>query len=171
SLQIEGRGVIGDEVLEGKELPIETETFKLKIDEQVQGVKTRGRMNGQRVSFNTLEEGKRKLRDWWKRRRAVAVCNHLAGNILATDLAYTGLNAVSAPDSLHIYRQGSGLGADNDSTVNGDSNRKFAIEQLDLFPTIAEQLPVPIKPFIIDGNPYYGYLATPGMLEDMRVTS
>lgn len=171
SLQLSGRGVIGDDVLEGKEIPIETETFKFKIDEQVQGVKTRGRMNGQRVSFNTLEEGKKKLRDWWKTRRAVSVINHLCGNSLQTDLAYTGLNTVAAPDTLHIYRQGSGLGAGDDSVVNGDSARKFAIEQLDVFPTIAEQLPVPIRPFMIDGNPYYGYLAHPNTIEDMRVTS
>jgi N4-gp56 family major capsid protein len=171
SLQISGRGVIGDEVLEGKEIPIETETFKIKIDEQVQGVKTRGRMNNQRVSFDTLEEGKKKLKDWWKTRRAVTAINHLCGNTMATDLAYTGLNTVAAPDNLHIYRQGSGLGAGTDATVHGDNTQKFAIEQLDMFPTIAEQLPVPIKPFIIDGNPYYGYFIHPNCVEDMRVTS
>ena len=171
SLQLSGRGVIGDDVLEGKEIPIETETFKFKIDEQVQGVKTRGRMNGQRVSFNTLEEGKRKLRDWWKTRRAVCAVNHLCGNTAQTDLAYTGLNTVAAPDTLHIYRQGSGLGASDDQTVGADNTRKFSIEQLDTFPTIAEQLPVPIKPFMLNGNPYYGYLIHPNCVEDMRITS
>lgn len=171
SLQLAGRGVIGDDVLEGKEIPIETETFKIKIDEQVQGVKTRGRMNAQRVSFDTLEEGKRKLRDWWKTRRAVCVVNHLCGYTPQTDLAYTGLNSVAAPDTQHIYRQGAGLGAADDQTVGADSARKFKIEQLDEFVTIAEQLNVPIRPFVIGGNPYYGYLMHPNSVADMRDTA
>lgn len=171
SLQLAGRGVIGDDVLEGKEIPIETETFKIKIDEQVQGVKTRGRMNAQRVNFDTLEEGKRKLRDWWKTRRAVSAINHLCGYTAQTDLAYCGLNTVAAPDTLHIYRQGSGLGASDDQTIGADSARKFSIEQLDEFVTIAEQLPVPIRPFMIGGNPYYGYFIHPSSVADMRGTS
>lgn len=171
SLQLSGRGVIGDDVLEGKEIPIETETFRFKIDEQVQGVKTRGRMNAQRVHFDTLEEGKRKLKDWWKTRRAVTVVNHLCGYTAQSDLAYTGNNAVAAPDSLHIYRQGSGLGAGDDQTVGADNTRKFSIEQLDELVTIAEQLPIPIRPFIIGGNPYYGYLVHPNAVADLRDTS
>lgn len=168
SLQIAGRGVIGDDVLEGKEMPIDTATFKMKIDEQIQGVKTRGVMNGQRVNFDTFEEAKKRLKDWWKTRRAVSAINHLCGNVAQTDLAYTGLNAVAAPDTQHIYRVSFGLGASNDQTVGGTTTATLDVAHVDELVTIAETLTPAIKPFVIDGNPYYGMFLHPNVVSDIR---
>lgn len=162
------RGVIGQEVLEGKEDFIRTDVFKILLDEQRFGWQSRGRMNGQRVHFDTLEESKRKLRDKWKTRRAVCAINHLCGNTAVSDLAYTGLNAVAAPDDQHIYRVGQGLGASNDETVNADTTALFDVDVVDELVTIAEQLTPPIAPFMIDGNPYYGMFLHPDVVADLR---
>lgn len=163
SLQIEGRGVIGNEVLEGKEIPLDTETFDFLVDKQRFGTKTYGEMNYQRVHFDTLEEGKHKLADLWKRRRAVCAMNHLCGFTAQTDLAYTGLNAIGTPDSLHIYRPN---GVANDQSLG--VNDTFDVDILDELVTIAEQLPVPIRPFIYKGNPYYAMFLHGDQIADLR---
>ncbi len=166
SLQIEGRGVIGNEVLEGKEMPLDTETFNLSIDKQRHGVKTMGEMNYQRVHFDTLEEGKRRLADWWKRRRAVIAANHLCGNTVQTDLAYTGMNAVGAPDPLHIFRPNSKT--TDEALAAGD---EFDIDLLDEVITVGELLTPPIRPFIYKGNPYFALFLHNDQVADMRKTS
>lgn len=169
SLQIAGRGVIGDDVLEGKEVPLDTTTFGFTLDDQVQGVRSRGRMNAQRVSFDTMEESKRMLRQWWKTRRAVQAMNQLTGNSRQTDLAFTGLNSVAEPDSNHILRANQTvLGASNDQTVGGDTTATFDVHHIDQLVTFAEASTPPIRPFIYKGNPYYGILIHPYVMEDLR---
>lgn len=171
SYQVQGRGVIGDDVLEGKEVPIETKTMSMVIDEQAFGYRSRGVMNGQRVNFDVLDECRRKNRDWWATRRAVAGINHLCGNSRQTDLAYTGLNTITEPDANHIYRVNQGLGASNDETVGGDNTAKIDIGIIDKLVTIAESLDQPIPPMIYKGNPYYGLIIHPFSAEDLRSTS
>lgn len=162
-------GVIGSEVLEGKESPITTSDFAMLIDLQRFGTREAGRlMNEQRVSFDVLETGKRIMRDKWKTRRAVAVCNHLAGNTSQTDLKYTGLNTPVAPDDEHIYRVNQGLGSSNDETVNGDTTATFDVNIIDELVTIAEQLTPVIAPMEIGGGEYYAMLLHPDVVADIR---
>lgn len=165
------RGVIGDEVLEGKEFSITTKPFKFHIDDQLHGWQSRGIMNGQRVKFDTLEESKNGLLDWWKTRRAVAAVNHLCSNTRQTDVAYTGLNAVQAIDTGHIYRVNQGLGASNDQTVGADATAKFDVNIIDDLVTIAESSDVPIKPFMFKGAPHYGMFIHPYSAADLRASS
>lgn len=170
-LELDGattRGTIGDEILEGKEAEITTSTMKMKIDEARIGVRTRGRMNNQRVTFDTFEVSKKKLSNLWKQRRAVCAINHLCGNTTQTDLAYTGLNTVQAADSQHIYRVNQGLGASDDQTVKADTTAKFDVNVIDELVTIAEQVTVPIAPFMLGGNPYYGMFVHPNQIRDLR---
>ena len=168
SFQLDGRGQIGDEVAEGKSMHIKTDTDAIKIDEQFNSVYTRGRMNAQRVAFDGLEEGKNKLADWWHRRRAVSIINHLSGNSRQTDLAYTGLMTVNEPDTEHIYRVGSGLGTSDDQTVGADSSATLDMDTVDELVTIAEQLTPAIRPIQIEGNPYYVLLVHPDVITDIR---
>jgi N4-gp56 family major capsid protein len=164
-------GTIGNEVLEGKEESITTTTFTFLIDQIRQGFQTGGRMNGQRVTFDTLEVAKGMLRDWWKDRRAVCAINHLCGNTRQTNLRYTGNNAVTAPDTEHFYHVGSGLGAGTDEGVGADSTLMFDLDVIDELVTIGEQLTPPIAPFMIDSQPYYGCLIHGNVAADLRKTS
>lgn len=172
-LQLAGDGVVGDEVLEGKEAAIDTSTFKMKIDDHVQGWRSRGIMTGQRVNFDALKESKDGLADWWKTRRAVCAANHLCGNTRQTKMTFTANNSPQAPDSQHIYRAGSGggLGVGDDATVGGDTNAKFDVSYIDRMVTLAEALQVPIKPFEWKGSPYYGMFVHPFVVEDLRANS
>lgn len=164
-------GTIGDEVLEGKEDSIDSDTFDLLIDQIRHGVQTGGRMNRQRVTFDTLEAAKGLLRDWWKNRRAVCAVNHLCGNTRQANLRYTGNNVPAAPDTQHIYRVNQGLGASNDETVGADTTALLDLDVIDELVTIAEQLVPPIAPFTIDGSEYYGMLIHGDVAADLRKTS
>jgi len=164
-------GVIGDEVLEGKEDSLDSTTYDILIDQIRQGVQTGGRMNRQRVTFDTLEAAKGLLRDWWKNRRAVMAINHLCGNTRQTDLRYTGNNTPNAPDTQHIYRVNQGLGASDDQTVGADTTALLDLDVIDELVTIAEQLTPPIAPFVIDDAEYYGLLIHPNVMADLRKTS
>lgn len=167
-------GVIGDEVLEGKEASPDTSTFDFLIDQVRQGVQTGGRMNRQRVTFDVLEVAKGLLRDWWKDRRAVMAINHLCGNTRQTNIKYNGNNAPQAPDDLHHYHVGYGMvatGSGTDELVGADATLMFDLNIIDELVTIAEQLTPPIAPFEIDGNEYYGILVHPNVMGDLRKTS
>jgi len=166
SFQIEDApGVVGNEVLEGKEGEIETEPFSLVIDKQRHGVKTFGEMNYQRVHFDTVQEGKNKLADWWKRRRAAVVCNHLCGNTAAVDKYWTGHNSILAPDANHIFRPGS---LTTDEAVQADPTQTFDVDIVDEVTTIAELSTPPIRPFIYKGNEYYALFLHPNQVADLR---
>ena len=164
-------GTIGNEVLEGKEASPDTDTFTFLIDQIRQGVQTGGRMNGQRVTFDTLEVAKGLLKDWWKDRRAVCAVNHLCGNTRQTNLRSTGNNAPAAPDTNHFYHIGSGLGAGTDEGVGADPTLLMDVDVIDELVTIGEQLVPPIAPFVINDEPYYGLLIHGNVLADLRKTS
>lgn len=169
SFQIESAGVVGNEVLEGKEVNIDTTVFSMFIDKQRFGVRTGGEMNQQRVSFDTVEEGKRKLADLWKTRRAVVAMNHLCGNTAAAGgNKYDGFNGVSAPDSLHIYRPGTHT---TDELVQADTTATLDVDLIDELVTISELLTPPIRPFIYKGNPYYALFIHPNHAADLRDSS
>lgn len=171
--QLVGAGTIKDGVLEGSEETIVTATHDILIDELIHGVRTRGRMTNQRVSFDTMATAKSMLLDWWRRRRAVIKCNHLCGYTAQTDLEYTGLNAVTAIDDEHHYfaNQATPLGGSNDQTVNADTNATFDVDIIDEVFSIATTLSPAIPPVMIDGNPYYLCFLHPWQVADIRDSS
>lgn len=169
---IGGRGAVGAEQLEGKETVTDTSTFKMKVDILRHAVKCNALMvNRQRVPFNEMRDASRALRDWHDERRTVRIINHLCGNSRQTDLAYTGSNTVSEPDSRHIYRCGYGLGSSNDQTVGGDSSAVFDVDIIPELVTIAETMTPPLKPWIYKGNPIYGMFLHPNVVQQLRKTS
>lgn len=168
-LQGFGEGVVGDEVLEGKETSISTTTFKMKIDDQAMGWKSRGVMTGQRVNFDALAESRDMLSDQFKTRRAVTAANHLCGNTRQTNLHYLGSNLPQEPDSNHAYQVGAGLATLAEESL-APSNL-FDLDTIDELVTSAEALSPPIRPMIYKGNPYYGLLIHPYVMADLRKSS
>ncbi len=145
-------GVKGNQILVGKEGGIETDAFNISINKQRHAVKSEGEMNEERLpSFGVLNEGENKLTDWWHKRRAVSVVNHLCGNTNQGDDRFTGSNPVVAPDSYHIYRPNS---LTTDEAVQADATAIFSPEILEEVISAIEQLDVPIVPVNIDGGEY-----------------
>ena len=167
---IGGRGAIGAEQLEGREQVQDFSTFKMKVDIQRNAVKVPGaKINPQRVPWKVMKESSRALRSWADQRREVTIANHMCGNSRQTDLAYTGLNTVNEPDSRHIYRVGSGLGASNDQSLT--SSNVFDVDIIPELINAAETQDPPMKPWIYKGNPYWGMWLHPNVIQAMRKSS
>jgi len=160
-------GVQGRNKLEGKEVGIKTDTFSISIDKLRHGFVVEGEISQQRVPFSMLETARKNSVDWAKTRRAVALCNQVCGNVLQTDTRYTGNQAVTAVASGDVYRPG-GSAVTTDELVQADTTLTFDADILDELVAIATQRDPEIKPFMVDGEPYYGFLAHPNQLADAR---
>ena len=161
-------GAVSNEILEGKEGHIETDPFTIVVDKQRHGVETNGEMNGQRVHFDTVKEGKNKLADWWKTRRAAITANHLCGNTAIAagkEVYFNGNNTILAPDANHIFRPG---GLTTDEAVQADTSQTFDVALLDEVVAIAETSTPPIRPFVYKGNPYYALFLHTYQCADLR---
>jgi N4-gp56 family major capsid protein len=151
-MQLTGDGVLGDATLEGNEEALITYTDNLFIDQLRNAVRSAGKMTEQRIPWSIREEAKTGLADWFAGRFDQAFFNQVCGNNAATDLRYTGNNAVSAPDSAHVYRPNSR--ANDQSLTTGD---EFNLSFIDQAVAIAKLATPVIRPVMVDGN--YMYVA------------
>ena len=103
-MQLTGDGVAGDATLEGNEEPLTTYTDNLFVDQLRHAVRSGGKMSEQRIPWSVREEAMMGLKDWWAGRLDTAFFNQVCGYTPATDVRYTGMNAVNGPDANHITR-------------------------------------------------------------------
>lgn len=147
---LDGAGVRGSGTLEGNEESLEYSYDDLLIDDLAWAVRFDSRMGQQRVEMNLRKDARHDLGEWFSDRMDQAFFNHLCGNTAQTDLAYTGLNAVSAPSSSRQIFPGSattdqGLGS-------GDT---FTLELIDYAVEQARTATPVIKPIRWMGENYY----------------
>lgn len=159
-------GVVGNEVLEGKEGNIETETFAMQLNKQRHGVRVYGEMVNQRVHFDAAQQSKNRLANWWKRRRAAIAWNHLCANtVKATDQYFNGHNTVQSIDAGHVFRPGVHT---TDQAVQGDTSATLDVDLVDELVGIVELLTPPVRPFIFQGNEYYALFMHNNQATDLR---
>jgi N4-gp56 family major capsid protein len=103
-MQLNGDGVAGDGTLEGNEEPLTTYTDNLFVDQLRHAVRSGGKMTEQRIPWSIREESLMGLKDWWAGRLDTAFFNQVCGYTPATDVKFTGMNGVIAPDAQHITR-------------------------------------------------------------------
>jgi len=99
--QLTGAGVSGDNTLEGNEEALETYTQNVTIDQLRHAVRSNGKVSEQRVPFTVRNEIRDGLADWWADRIDTWFFNQITGNTAQADTRYTGMQAVTAPDSGH----------------------------------------------------------------------
>lgn len=177
--QLAGAGVQGSNILEGKEEGIESATFDLVINKLRHGVRTQGEITDQRVSWDTMKEGKTLLADWYASRLDISGFTHLCGwnvsgfaeyldqageQIDGTDTRYTGNIAVEDPDDQHIIRA---TGA-TDTAVGADNTAVMTGALLDKAVAKAKTLAVPIRPIKIRGGKYYVCFLHPFQVQTLR---
>lgn len=162
-------GTVGTQQIVGQEGTHDHTTFSMTVNIQRFGHKKQGvYVDAQRVPFKHGEECAAHNTAKWVTRRDVCLMNHLCGNTFQTDARYTGNNTIQAYDANHIYRIGSGLGSGTDQGVGGSSANILDVHTLDALSDIAESLTPPIRPFYIDGNPYYGIICHDWVISRMR---
>lgn len=94
-----GRGITGDNTLEGNEDNISLYSQDVVVDQLRNGIRWNGRITQQRLLLEFREDTTPKLRDWMADRLDTWWINHATGNTGQTDLAYAGFNATTAPTS------------------------------------------------------------------------
>lgn len=121
-------------------------------------------MSEQRVRFRVRNEALSGLREWFADRIDASCLNQLCGNTAQADKRYTGLQAVTAPDAAHIYR--------DDPTAASDdqirSNFRFTLTYIDAAVERAQTLAPAIRPIRVgEMDLYVAFLHTINVT-DMR---
>lgn len=159
-LQLTGAGVQGDNTLEGNEEALATYNDTIIIDQLRHAVRSKGKMSEQRVPFSVRQESMDGLKDWWADRIDTWGFNQLCGFTSQTDVRYTGMQAVLAPDSAHLFRPNSKTA--DESLTTGD---EFVLSILDRMVARAKTfntagagggvVAVPLRPIKVQGGEYY----------------
>jgi N4-gp56 family major capsid protein len=147
-MQLAGDGVLGDGTLEGNEERLTTYTDNLLIDQLRHAVRSAGKMTEQRIPWSIREEAKDGLVDWWAGRMDTAFFNQLCGYTPATDLRFTGNNAVLAPTN--VVRPNAR--ANDESLTTGD---EFTLQLIDTAVARAKLATPVLRPLKIGGKDKY----------------
>jgi N4-gp56 family major capsid protein len=155
-LQLVGAGTQGDNTLEGNEEALALYNDTIFIDQLRHAVRSKGKMSEQRVPFSVRQESMDGLKDWWADRIDTWGFNQLCGFTAQADVRYTGMQAVLAPDSVHIFRPNSKT--TDESLTTGD---EFTLTMIDRMVARAKTYnsanggTVPIRPIRYKGGDYY----------------
>lgn len=168
-LQLIGPGVQGDNTLEGNEEALTTYNDTIIIDQLRHAVRSKGKMSQQRVPFSVRSESMDGLKDWWSDRLDTWFFNQVCGFTAQTDIRYTGLQAVLAPDSAHIYRPNSRT--TDESLTTGD---EMSLAHIDVMIARAKGFQsavngsVPMRPVKYKGGEYYVMFIHPYQTHQLR---
>lgn len=165
-MQLAGDGTRGDNPLAGNEEALVTYYDDILIDQLRHGVRSDGKMSEQRVMFDIRTEAKSGLKDWWAGRFDISFFNQVCGNTAQTDIRYTGMQAVIAPDANHIMRAGNQ--ANDQSVVTANI---FNLQHIDIMVEKAATLTPAIRPFMVDGVPKYVLFLHPFQVTQLRTNT
>lgn len=168
-MQLSGAGVIGDSTLEGNEEALTVYSDSVLIDQLRHAVRTGGRMSQQRIPFDIREEARVGLTDWWADRIDTAFFNHICGMSAATDLRYTGHNAVVAPTTGRIFR--AGANTDDVTVASATASNIFTLSMIDHMVEAAKTASPLIRPVQTEMGPYYVLFLHPYQVTDMRTAT
>lgn len=151
---IVGPGVLGDNPIAGSEVSYSALQDSFVINQLRQSINNVGRMSQQRVPYSMRDAAKVSLANWWKERLDVWLMNQLGGNTAQTNVAYTGMQAPTAPDAAHWIRAG-GVAAE----ANLTSSHPFDVALIPQVVAMAQgTLTFPIKPVNVGGVQVDGIL-------------
>jgi N4-gp56 family major capsid protein len=174
-MQLTGDGVVGDGNLEGNEESLTTFTDDLIINQLRHAVRSEGKMTEQRIPFSIREEGMQGLADWWADRWDTWAFNHLAGYTPANaNNALIGHNTIAAP-TRQVWADDTSPETNNsdEDLVLADTFTLFeidkAVERAKVTTTGAN--PTPIRPLMVDGEPWFVVFLHPYQVTDLKATA
>ena len=142
-MQLTGRGIQGDNTLEGNEEALVTYTDNVTVDQLRHAVRSGGKMSEQRVPFEVREEARMALQDWWSNTFDQWFFNQISGASGVTDTRLTGNNSATAPDTAHQIFAGS---ATAESNLSANSSQTFSLAAIDKAVLAARTLTPVIRP-------------------------
>ena len=168
-MQLNGAGVLGDGTLEGQEESLVTYSDSLVINQLRHAVRSGGRMSQQRVTFDIRKEALDGLSDWFADRIDTSAFNQLAGYTVNADVRYTGLQAVTAPDSNHVVRPTDANNAGTDESVS--TTGVFTISMIDKAVERARTLTPAFRPLQIGNKKMYAAFIHEYQVTDLRINT
>lgn len=179
--ELRGKPTFGNTPLRDREETFDTATFKWQINQVRHAAKVTGRVTQKRVTWNIWQESKDSLGTWFAKITEAAAMMHLGGITvnLATqqewyhdgsDLGSTLSNVPRVPDTKHILR----INNNTDTDDTGVGNDPAAIIDLDVISTLkamAKNMPIPIRPAMINGRELYVLFAHSYSLRHMKSNS
>ncbi len=124
-------------------------------------------MSQQRVPFIIRDEALSGLRDWWTDRIDAGWLNQICGYTPQGDVRFTGVQAVTAPDSNHIIRQDATALTDDSITTTAT----FSLSILDKAVERARTLTPAIRPVRIGDRSFYAAFLHPYEVTDLRTNT
>lgn len=163
--ELQGQPTFGNQELRGREEAPNTSTFKWQINQVRHAVQVNGRITKRRVTWDIWNQSLKGLGKWFAKVSESAAMMHLAGVKYdvrtaaewyhnGANLGNTFSNQPRTPDSKHILRIGHSSDTD-DSGVGLDPAAIIDIDVISELKARAKNLPVPIRPAMINGRELY----------------
>jgi N4-gp56 family major capsid protein len=175
-MQLSGRGVGETESLEGNEEALVTYNDSLYINDLAHAVRSKERIDAQRVPFSIREEGRLGISDWYADRLDTWLANQLTGNTAQADTLYTGNQATIAPssgtgvDRRWIIRQQDDE-TDHTTEASLSTSDTFSLKVLDRAVAIAKTSSPLIRPVKVGNQSYYAAFLHPFQVKDLRTST
>lgn len=166
--QLSGAGIEGDNTLEGQEEALVTYTQNVTINQLRHAVRSAGEMSEQRVPFTVRDEARDGLADWWADRIDSWFFNQVTGNTAQADTRYTGMQAVSAPDSFH---QVFGGAATAESSLSATTAMRFSLSMIDRAVEKARTAVNTMRPVRVGSKEMYVAFLHPRQVTALRVSA
>lgn len=166
--QLSGAGISGDGTLEGNEEALVTYTQNVTIDQLRHAVRSSGKMSEQRVPFSVRAEARDGLADWWSDRIDRWFFNQLTGNTVQADVRYTGMQAVTAPDSGHMVFPGV---ATAEASLSATTSMRFSLALIDKAVERAKTAVNALRPIMVGSKKMYVAFLHPYQVTSLRVSA
>lgn len=163
--QLSGAGVQGDGTLEGNEEALVTYSQNVTIDQLRHAVRSSGKMSEQRVPFSVRAEARDGLADWWSDRLDRWFFNQITGNTTQTDVKYTGMQAVTAPDSAHMVFPGSEAA---EVSLSATTANRFSLALIDKAVEHGKTAVNALRPIRVEGGEYLVAFIHPYQVTSLR---
>lgn len=151
--QLSGRGIVGDNTLEGNEEALETFYQDVFINQLRHAGRSAGKMSEQRIPFSVRDEIRDGLADWYGDRIDTAFFAQLCGLTTQVDEAYNGFQTPVAPDADHITYFDSG--STTEGSISASTVAQFNLNAIDSAVEKAKLAKNSLRPFNIGGKKKY----------------
>lgn len=163
--QLSGAGVSGDGTLEGNEESLITYSQSVTIDQLRHAVRSSGKMSEQRVPFTVRDEARDGLADWWADRIDRWFFNQITGNTGQADTKYSGMQAITAPDSGHQVFPGSEAA---EVSLSATTSNRFSLALIDKAVEKGKLAVNRLRPVRVGGKDYLVAFIHPYQVTSLR---
>jgi len=169
-MQLTGGGIKGDGTLEGNEESLTIYNDDVLIDQLRHAVRTGGKMSEQRIGWETRNEARDGLSDWWADRFDSWFFNQICSNTDQSDVRYTGMQATTASDSDHVIMCDDRT-ATHAATASLTASDVMSLTMIDFAVEKAKTLTPALRPVRVNNDNYFVLFLHPFQIKSLRTNT